>query len=197
MKTTLTLLLLIILVGCTTSSIPDMSFKERFSQLQIPKNYEVSSFGESHHSGGDWYYKRTYSVNNNEIVKCEGNGEYCCIKDVLYDTRTEDCQYAITINDITEVLNPVNIDTTSTISQTFSDRICYYPVKILQRFNTISNDNALVCFNENNHIVTFANPVHSSPSSNFWSLKEFPISSKIYEFIGISQPSKNFDKLKV
>jgi len=196
MRNILFTILLLLLVGCTTSNIPDLSFQKRFSQLQIPDKYEVYAFGESHHSGGDWYYKRTYTVNNQEITKCGGKGGYCCIKDKFYQTRDEDCQYALTMNDIAEALNPSNIDTTSTSSQIFSDRICYYPIKILNRFNTISNDNALVCFDENNRIVTFAKPVHSSPSSNFWNLKEFSISKKIYDFIGVSQPSKSFDNLK-
>ncbi|MBW3002847.1 hypothetical protein KY338_06830 [Candidatus Woesearchaeota archaeon] len=205
MKRLLIILIAFLVVACTSVNIQDMSFQDHIEQVNIPETYEVYAFGESHHSGGDWYYKQKFTIRNENLTSCAGQGWNG------FDTvQDADCQYALTMGLIVDALNPGNVASEAASSKLFSDRVCYYPVTILQRVKTIGNYEALVCFDEKNRIVTFISPIYGMPSANSWHLKDFPISGKIYDFI-ISvdkqrnlqyttkdlEPSKKFDKLNV
>lgn len=188
---------LLFLVACmpVTPEIPDASFQERLDQVTVPETYDVYHFGESHHSGGDRYSKFAYTIRNEVMTGCRGESGFCCTEQGFQIKNAEDrCQAASwTMNNIVDALRPENADATVATSKMFSDRVCYYPVTLLER--EIGHFEALVCFDENNRVVTFLSPVYAGPSASSWHLKEFPPSEEIYEFVMSVDKSKGrFDK---
>lgn len=183
MRNICVVLFVLLATACTPSQIPGASFSEHLDQLTIPETYDVYHFGESHHSGGDRYYKFAYTVRDELVTGCLGKSGFCCTEQGFQIQDAQDqCQQASwTMSGIVDALRPENANSTAATSKTFSDRVCYYPVTLLKR--KVGSFEALVCFDERNRIVTFLSPVYASPSASSWHLKDFPPSDEVYNFI--------------